>query len=190
MQTQTQHRKTAKSLPLMLIVALLASIPLSIAPTLPAQMSAAPAPPALGTGVLPPAEVERLLPASVYYRGQSAPLQLRNAAAFRSSTGGLFWVSLVDTSGYSTGVRDRYQFYLVTEQPLSFGTATLPAGAYGCGFLSDGTALVTDLGGHDVTKTPLITDAAFRRPRPLQLVAAGDALRLYVGRQYVTVAVQ
>lgn len=173
-----------------MFLAIVVLLGLSAASMLDAQMNAAPAAPALSTGVLPPAEVEHLLPPSVYFRGQSAPLQLRNAAAFRSSTGSIVWVSLVDTSGYSTGVRERYQFYLITEQSLAFGTATLPAGAYGGGFLSNGTALLMDPGGHDVATTPVTTDDALRRPRPLQLVVEGDALRLYLGRQFVVLKVR
>ena len=168
--------------------ALVSALPVYSPSVSSAQMNAAQAAPALGMGILPAADVERLLPPSVYFRGQSAPLQLRNAAVYRSATGVIFWASLVDTSGYSTGVRERYQFYLITEQPLRFGTVTLPAGAYGCGFLSDGTALVADLGGHDVATTALVTDAEFRHPRPLQMVADGGAVRLYLGRQYVVLS--
>ncbi len=171
-----------------LAAVVLMGLPTGMARALPAQMSAAPIAPALGTGILPQAQVDRLLPATVYFQGQSAPLQLRNATAYRAPDGGIFWLSLVDTSGYSTGVRERYQFYLVTERALTLGTANLAAGAYGGGFLSDGTALLMDLGGHDVAKTAVTNDAGFKRPRPLQLVQVGASLRLYLGRQYVAVA--
>lgn len=172
------------------IAALLLVAPLGVAPRLSAQMNASPAAVKLSTGVLPQAQVDRLLPATVYFQGQSAPLQLRNAAAYRAPGGGIVWMSLVDTSGYSTGVRERYQFYLVTEQPLTVGTASLPAGAYGGGFLSDGTALLMDLGGHDLAKTTVTNDEGLKRPRPLQLVQADGALRLYLGRQYVPITLK
>jgi hypothetical protein len=152
------------------------------------QMASAPAPPVLGVGLLQGERIEQLLPPSVYFKGQSAPLQLRNAAGFRSPSGSVAWMALVDTSGYSTGVRERYQFYLVTEAPLQFGDAVLPAGAYGAGFLSDGTAVVLDLGAHEIAHTPVVTDAQMRRPRPLQLEGDGPAYRLYLGKQYVPVS--
>ena len=186
MQTFDQKKRYAAAVTL----ALLAVLGMHSPPPLQAQMSAAPAAPVLSTGVLPQAQVDRLLPPSVYFQGQTAPLQLRNAAAYRSASGGIVWASLVDTSGYSTGIRERYQFYLVTEQPLAFGGQNLPAGAYGGGFQSDGSALVMDLGGRDVTRTSFTNDAAFRRPRPLQLVEAEGSLRLYLGRQYVTLALK
>ncbi len=151
-------------------------------------MASAPVAPVLGTGVLPQQQVDRILPPSVYYKGQSAPLQLRNAAAVRSASGAVAWVSLVDTSGYSTGVREQYQFYFVTEAPLRFGTVAVPAGAYGGGFLPDGTAVLLDLGAHEFARTAAPTDAAMRRPRPLQVVADGAGYRLYLGKQFVPFA--
>ncbi len=153
-----------------------------------AQMASAPAPPVLGTGVLAADQIDKLLPPSVYYKGQSAPLQLRNAAGIRTAAGSIAWMALVDTSGYSTGVRERYQFYLVTEAPLQFGTAVLPAGAYGAGFLADGTAIVLDLGAHEIAHTPAVTESSMHRPRPLQITANGSAYRLYLGKQYVSIA--
>ena len=152
------------------------------------QMSAAPGTPALATGMLPTAQLERLLPPSVYFQGQSAPLQLRNAAGFRDERRGIVWAGLVDNSGYSTGVRERYQFYFVNESAVTIAGQKLPAGAYGGGFLSDGSLLMMDLGGHDLLKGKVENDASLKRPRPLQMVADGPNLRLYVGRQYVTVS--
>ncbi len=152
-----------------------------------AQMSAAPVPPQLKTGLLGADDIQKLLPPTVYFKGQSAPLQLRNAAALRFADGAAMFASLVDTSGYSTAVREKYQFYLVTEFPLTINGKQLAAGAYGAGFLSDGTFVVMDIGGHDLLTGSTTTDPEMRRPRPLQMVAAGADLRLYLGRQYVTV---
>ena len=150
-----------------------------------AQMTASPEPPKLGTGVLSADEVAKLLPPAVYFKGQSAPLQLRNAGAVRFSDGAAFFASLVDTSGYSTSVREKYQFYLVTEFPMRVGDHDLPPGAYGAGFLNDGTFVVMDLGAHDLFTGKVQTDAAMRRPRPLQIVADHEEYRLYLGRQFV-----
>lgn len=137
--------------------------------------------------LLSPEQIGKLLPATVYFRGQTAPLQLRNAAAGRYPDGGVVWASLVDTSGYSTSVRERYQFYLVTEAPLLIGAKVLLAGAYGAGFLEDGTFVIMDVGGHDVLLSRTERDENMHRPRPLQLVAGAspEELRLYLGRSFV-----
>ncbi len=138
--------------------------------------------------ILPPDQINRLLPPSVFFHGQTAPLQLRNAAAARFPDGVILFASLVDSSGYSTGVRERYQFYLVTEAPLTVGQKTLAPGAYGAGFLEDGTFVIMDMGGHDALLSRTERDDNMRRPRPLQFVTGSNAgeLRLYLGRNFVS----
>ena len=71
--------------------------------------------------VLKPADVQKLLPASVFYRGQSATTQLRNSAGVKLADGLYVLATLVDTSGYSTGVAAKYQAYFITEVPLKVG---------------------------------------------------------------------
>ena len=131
------------------------------------------------------AQVASLLPPSVYFAGQTASLQLRNAAAVKLG-GGIIWISLVDSSGYATDVQERYQFYLVTEQRLHLGDADLPAGAYGGGFLKD-RFLIMDLGGRTVAGGKVETDRSLTRPRPLQLLPdTATSARLFLGRRWVS----
>ncbi len=139
-------------------------------------------------GLLSAALTEKLLPPSVLYKGQQAPVQSRNSGAIRYADGSLLIVSLVDSSGYSTGVREKYQFFLYTERTVSFGDKSLPPGFYGAGFLANNTLVVTDVSGRDLITTPTTVDSAMKRPRPLQIVASPDAgtLRLYLGRSFVT----
>ena len=155
----------------------------AIALALPAQQPTTPHP----TGVLAPAEVERLMPPSVFFSGQSATVQLRNSAAIRFAGDGITLAGLVDTGGYSSGIRDRYQFYLITDTAIEAGGKRIAPGAYGCGFLSDGFLLM-DLGAHELLRLPVTTDADMKRPRPLQFVAGPQAgeYRLYLGRSYIS----
>ncbi len=141
------------------------------------------------TGVLAPADLQTLLPPSVFFQGQTAPLQLRNAGAVRFADGAVLFAALVDNSGYATSVRERYQFYFVTETPLIVAGKAVAPGAYGAGFLDGGQLLLMDIGGHDLLTSTVATDATLRRPRPLQLVQgiAPGELRLYLGRQYAVI---
>ena len=135
-------------------------------------------------------KLSSLLPPSVYFAGRTAPLQLRNAGGVRFADGSILWVSLVDSSGYSSAVQDRYQFYLVTEGPVHFGEVMLKAGAYGGGFVGDKFVLM-DLGDHPVGEGPTQTDATFQRPRPLQILEdQPNAVKLYLGRRWVTLRSQ
>ncbi len=136
--------------------------------------------------VLKPADLEKQFPATVYYCGQSAPAQLRNSGGVKFADGHFMMASLVDTSGYSTGLAAKYQGYLITEVPLVIKGKHLPAGAYGFGFLDGDRFVVTDLGGKDVLTAHSAKDADMARPRPLDVTDdPAGGFRLYVGRSYV-----
>src|SRR5665213_304950 len=89
-----------------------------------------------GGTLLKPDQLEKLLPATVYYGGQTASIQLRNAGGVRFSDGHYVLARLVDTSGYSSNVAAKYQGYLITEVPLTIAGKRFAAGAYGIGFVS------------------------------------------------------
>jgi hypothetical protein len=137
--------------------------------------------------VLKPADTQKILPASVYYRGQVATTQLRNSGGVKFADGYYVLASLVDTSGYSTAVSSKYQAYFIAEVPIKVGGQNLPAGAYGIGFIAGNKFVVTDMGAHDVLTVNAGEDAEMKRPVPLQVVAnpAGGGFRLYAGRKYV-----
>ena len=135
-----------------------------------------------------PDQLMRLLPAWVYFRGQVASVQVRNSGGVTFPGGGVFLVAMVDTSGYASDVQEVYQFYLITEAPISLGGTSLGAGAYGAGVVN-GKLTVMDIGGHAVATADTTLDEGMARPRPLQVIPDGkDAVRLYVGRRWIRVA--
>jgi hypothetical protein len=139
-----------------------------------------------GDTVLKPADTQKLLPASVYYKAQSAPTQLRNSAGVKFADGYYLLTTMVDTSGYSSDVAAKYQAYFITEVPIKIGGQSLPAGVYGIGFIGGGKFAVTDVGAHDVMSASSATDEGLKRPMPLQIMAdPGGGFRLYAGRKYV-----
>jgi hypothetical protein len=139
--------------------------------------------------VLNAEETAKIMPASVFFRGQSASIQGRNSGGIRFGDKSLLLVSLVDTSGYSSQVQEKYQAYLITESAVDIDGHHLAPGAYGCGFLNGDNFIVMDLGGHDLFTAHSTHDVDLRRPTPLQIVVspskAGD-YRLYAGRNYVS----
>jgi hypothetical protein len=137
--------------------------------------------------LLKPIDTQKLLPASVYYVGQSAPTQLRNSGGVKFADGHYVLATLVDTSGYSTSVASKYQAYFIAEVPLKIGGQSLPAGIYGVGFVSGNQFVVTDVGGHEVLTVSSSTDTGMKRPVPLQVTAdPAGGYRLYAGRTYVS----
>lgn len=127
----------------------------------------------------------KLLPDAVYYAGKSAATQLRNAAGLELPGGHYALAVLVDTSGYSSSVQDKYQGYLLSEVALRFGGHQLPPGAYGFGF-APGRFQVMDIGNHDLLQATSSRDGQMQRPVPLQILdAGGGSYRLCSGRNCV-----
>ena len=139
-----------------------------------------------GDTILKPADTQKLLPASVYYKAQSAPTQLRNSTGVKFADGFYLLATMVDTSGYSSDVAAKYQAYFITEIPIKIGGQSLPAVVYGVGFVDGSKFIVTDVGAHDVMTASSATDEGLKRPMPLQIIAdPTGGFRLYGGRKYV-----
>lgn len=136
--------------------------------------------------VLKPADMQKLLPASVYYKGQSATTQLRNSGGVKFADGFYILATLVDTSGYSTDIQAKYSAYFIAEVPIKVAGETLPAGVYGVGFIAGDKFVVTDVGAHDLLTVNSGNDAGLKRPMPLQVTTdPAGGFRLYSGRRYV-----
>ena len=150
------------------------------------SMSAQAAP---GDTVLHAAEAGKVLPPAVFFRGQSAPVQARNSGGIKFSDGMMVLAALVDNSGYSTAVQQKYQAYFITEVAINISGHPLPPGAYGVGFVS-GHFEVMDIGNHDLFSVDGTRDADLKRPTPLQVVAdsAPGKYRLYEGRDFVVIS--
>jgi hypothetical protein len=142
---------------------------------------------AQGDTVLKAADVQKLLPDSVWYKGQSAPAQKRNSGGVKFSDGSFVLATLVDNSGYASDVAAKYQAYFVAELPIKIGGQSLLAGVYGVGFIGDNKFVVTDIGARDVLTVSSSTDEEMKRPTPMQVTTdPGGGFRLYAGRRYVT----
>jgi hypothetical protein len=174
---------------ILFIVSLAIAVPSSYAAfqTAPAEKGVSDA--SASPKVLTATETAKILPDAVFFRGQSAAVQGRNSGGVRFSKDALFLVTLVDTSGYSSSVQEKYQAYLITETPIDIEGHRLEPGVYGCGFIANETFLVMDIGAHDLFTVHYAKDENLRRPTPLQVLPSPNGgYRLYVGRNYVTVA--
>jgi hypothetical protein len=131
-------------------------------------------------------EASKILPDSVFYAGKSANTQLRNSAGVRFADNHFVLAVLVDTSGYSSTVQEKYQGYLLTEVGLAIGDHPLTPGAYGIGFVGD-HFVVMDIGNHELLQAHAAHDQKMQRPVPLQILegASPGAYRLCSGRTCV-----
>jgi hypothetical protein len=137
--------------------------------------------------VLSADEVKKATPTEYFYRGQKAPVQLRNAVGFQLADGKMMLASLVDASGYSTAIQQKYQGLLITETKLDIGGSTLSPGQYGFGFAADGKFVVMDVANSDVLSATYQTDQALQRAVPLKLVSDGDGYKLYAGKKWIAI---
>jgi hypothetical protein len=139
-----------------------------------------------GAQVLTGDQVRKIAPSSFFFAGQSAAVQLRNTSGLKNSAGKAVLAGLVDTSGYSTSIAEKYQGFLITETKLSFDGATLDPGEYGFGF-KDGKFTVMNVAAADQFTIACQNDAELKHPVPLKLEKDAAGYRLYAGRNYVVV---
>ncbi len=130
-------------------------------------------------------EVKKAVPTEYFFRGQKAPVQVRNAVGFQLADGKMMLAALVDASGYSTAIQQKYQGMLITETKLNIGGSELAPGQYGFGFTADGKFVAMDVANNDVLSTASQTDAALQHAVPLKLVEDGAGYQLYAGKKWV-----
>ena len=139
-----------------------------------------------GAQILTSDQVKKVAPSAYFFAGQSAAVQVRNTGGLKNSAGKLVLAGLVDTSGYSTAIQEKYQGFLITETKLTFDGATLDAGEYGFGF-KDGKFIVMNVAATDLFSIASQNDDQVKHPVPLKLEKDAAGYRLYAGRKYVVV---
>ncbi len=140
--------------------------------------------------ILSSADLEKVVPSNFYFEGQLGPTQMRNGAAVRFGERHHLVAALVDTSGYASSIRTKYEGFLITDKPVKIGTYELGAGAYGFGFTDDLKMNIFDVGGKQLHSITAAKDQSLQSPRPLAFIKSGNVIRLYRGRTYVAVSLK
>ncbi len=135
-------------------------------------------------------ELARVVPPGFYFQGLSAPTQIRNSAAARWGKNRHVIAGLIDTSGYSSDVRAKYEGFLITDSDITIAGETLKTGAYGFGFSKDGKLNIMNLAGDQILSVSTNKDSKLQRPRPLMMSQDGDRIRLYSGRDHALIGVK
>jgi hypothetical protein len=136
-------------------------------------------------GALSAEELKHAVPTTYFFDGQTAPVQLRNAAGFRAAGGKLVLAALVDTSGYATDIAEKYQGLLITQVRLRIEGSELAPGAYGFGFTKEGKFLVMNVAGDEALSVSAQTDEKLAHPVPLKIAEEGGGYRLCAGKKWV-----
>ncbi len=69
----------------------------------------------------------KIFPERVFFRGQSAPVQFRNSGGVHFADDFYVLAGLVDSSGYSSAIKEKYQAYLLNEVTLEIAGQTFAA---------------------------------------------------------------
>jgi len=136
----------------------------------------------------------KVVPKDFVLEENAIPTEKRNSVLALTPSGARVVAGLLDTSGYSSQVREKYLGMLIAEGSLAVCGHQLAVGSYGFGLAkppgaAEGRAakfILYNQGGRKVAECPAAWDAKIKGPRPLQVVVnGGGGARLYLGRNWV-----
>jgi hypothetical protein len=146
-------------------------------------------PSVLKPGILSPTDVRGISPTTYYYAGHAATVQMRNTVGIRTQDGKNILAGMVDTSGYSTAIQQKYQGFFITEAKVHIEGAEVAPGAYGFGFMNE-KFILTNVAAEDILNVASKMDDQLKRPVPLKATEENGGYRLYAGKRYVVVQVK
>ncbi|HUY15374.1 MAG TPA: hypothetical protein VMX16_17360 [Terriglobia bacterium] len=120
------------------------------------------------------------------------PVEKRNAALIKTPQGSRLLFALLDTSGYSSQVQQKYIGMIIAEGKVRICGHWLGTGSYGFGLTKPVPAgpgpaefKFYDQAGIQLASCPAARDEKLQQPRPLQVQWNGQTeARLYVGRYW------
>ncbi len=137
------------------------------------------------------------LPRDFYLEGNAIPTEKRNGILLKTPAGERVLIALIDTSGYSSQVRQKYSGMLIAEGRVSICGETVAVGSYGFGLDkpapiesrsattsgADAKFFLYNQAGEKVAECAAKKDTQIKQPKPLQVVLnQGERARLYLGR--------
>jgi hypothetical protein len=125
-----------------------------------------------------------------YLEGNAIPVQKRNAVLATMPAGARVLLALIDTSGYSSQIQQKYEGMIISEGNFTVCGLKVGVGSFGFGHSKpvatsseDMKLSVYDQAGGKLGECAGKKDAAMTQPKPLQVVAGkGQAAKLYLGR--------
>jgi hypothetical protein len=127
-----------------------------------------------------------------YLEGNSIPTERRNAALIKTPTGARVEFALLDTSGYSSQIQQKYSGMIISEGEISVGGVRLSVGSFGFGLKmphppdkADAQVSFYDQAGKKIGQCTATRESAIKAPRPLQITMSGGGARLYLGVYWV-----
>jgi hypothetical protein len=132
----------------------------------------------------------RAVPGDFYLEGNRIPVEKRNAVLLKTGKGSRVVIALIDTTGYSSQIQQKYIGMVITEANISVCGNAIGVGSYGFGLerppaTSNGDAhfRLYNQAGEKLAECGTHRDDTVKQPRPLMVVTdrSGTA-KLYLGR--------
>jgi len=135
-------------------------------------------------------DFDKALPKDFYLEGNAIPTENRNAAMLKTPAGARVLFALIDTTGYSSQIRQKYIGMVIAEGKLSICGISVGVGSYGFGLdkppatsNEDAKFFLYDQAGEKVSECASKKDSEIKQPKPLSVVLAKEApAKLYLGR--------
>jgi hypothetical protein len=130
-------------------------------------------------------DLAKLIPQNYFFAGQTASTQVRNAGGVKIGDKVVLF-ALVDNSGYSTGIQQKYQGLLITQVPLKVGDKTVQPGSYGFGTPTAEHFNVLDINATEIAGGAVTAADAQQRAVPLRVTSKEDSIVLSLGKRVFT----
>jgi hypothetical protein len=136
---------------------------------------------------------ESAIPNDFYLEGNRIPVDKGNAALLKTPAGARLVLALIDTTGYSSQIQQKYIGMVITEGKVSVGSVPLNVGSYGFGLekpaapsSGDAKFFLYNQAGEKVGACVAKKDSALKQPKPLSIISSKETgTRLYLGRYFL-----
>jgi hypothetical protein len=136
---------------------------------------------------------ESALPNDFYLEGNRIPVEKRNAVLLKTPRGARLVLALIDTTGYSAQIKQKYIGMVIAEGAVSVCSVSLNVGSYGFGLEKPAATSSEDAkfhlynqAGETVGECAAKKDNAVTQPKPLNVVLRKEAgARFYLGRYFL-----
>jgi hypothetical protein len=137
----------------------------------------------------------RAVPGDFYLEGNRIPVEKRDAALLKNGKGGRVVAALINTTGYSSQIKQKYIGMLITETKISVCGNPIGVGSYGFGLDrppagSNAAAVfkLYDQAGEKVFECTVQKDNNIKQPKPLAVsTPKGTPARLELGKYAVEI---
>jgi hypothetical protein len=116
----------------------------------------------------------KAVPGDFYLEGNRIPVEKRNAALLKNGKGARVVVGLIDTTGYSSQIKQKYTGMVITETSISVCGTALGVGSYGFGLdrpaatsNADATFKIYNQAGEKLGECAAKKDDSIKAPKPL-----------------------